>query len=30
MNIETIMIEFTDRFGSKAKYAKYILKEKLW
>jgi hypothetical protein len=30
MNIETIMIEFTDRFGSKAKYAKYILKENLW
>ena len=27
MNIETTMIEFTDRFGSKAKYAKYILKE---
>lgn len=27
MNIETTMIEFTDRFGSKAKYGKYILKE---
>ena len=27
MNIETTMIEFTDRFGSKAQYAKYIFKE---
>lgn len=26
MNIDTTMIEFTDRFGSKAKYAKYILR----
>jgi hypothetical protein len=29
MNIDTVMVEFTDRFGSKAKYAKYILKENL-
>ena len=28
MNIETVMVEFTDRFGSKAQYAKYIFKEK--
>ena len=28
MNIETVMVEFTDRYGSKAQYAKYILKEK--
>lgn len=28
MDIETIMIEFTDRYGSKAKYAKYVLKER--
>ena len=27
MNIDTVMVEFTDRFGSKAQYAKYILKE---
>lgn len=28
MNIQNEMIEFTDRFGNKAMYAKYILKEK--
>lgn len=28
MNIETMMVEFTDRFGDKSRYAKYILKEK--
>ena len=28
MNIETIMVEFTDKFGSKAQYAKYIYKDK--
>ena len=28
MNIETERIDFTDRFGSKAHYAKYIYKEK--
>ena len=28
LEIETEMIEFTDRFGSKAKYAKYILVDK--
>ena len=28
MNIENEMIEFTDRFGNKAMYAKYVLKEK--
>ena len=28
MNIESIMVEFTDRFGSKSQYAKYIYKEK--
>lgn len=27
LNIETTMVEFTDRFGNKAKYAKYVLKE---
>ena len=27
MNIETVMVEFTDRFGDKAKYGKYVLKE---
>lgn len=26
MEIETVMVEFTDRFGSKAQYAKYIYK----
>lgn len=26
IDIDTVMVEFTDRFGSKAKYAKYILK----
>lgn len=24
MDIETMMVEFTDRYGSKAKFAKYI------
>ena len=28
MNIETVMTEFTDRFGDKSKFAKYVLKEK--
>lgn len=28
MNIETVMVEFTDRYGSKSQFAKYILKEK--
>ena len=27
MNIETEKVEFTDRFGSKASYAKYILRK---
>ena len=26
MNIETVMTEFTDRFGNKSQFAKYILK----
>ena len=28
LNIRTETVEFTDRFGSKATYAKYILEEK--
>ena len=27
MNIDTVMVEFTDRFGDKAHYGKYVLKE---